>query len=266
MNDFKFCYPDANNFNKVIKVKKLEDWKADYVDLGNGHGYWVAEAPFYDDGFEIFKNLVKSFPIQKDNNHDDNRDPNPFDTIHLPEWVANDVCFLVRDFYIKNFPTQMYDPQIHEWGNVYFKKRARPISCWRLPHIDYVYGMVANLWFTDHDIADSSTKLYNYTGRMLKDVYDFQLETDHPMHQEWREIAEVPRRLDAWYNPPEEELKRWGFEYIGETPTRAGTMTLYPANLWHNPFISDKVDFRWSHAFAFSHDIPPDLSIGDIFK
>jgi hypothetical protein len=266
MNNFKFCYPDANNFNKVIKVKKLEDWKIEQVDLGNGFSYWVAEAPFYNDGFEIFKELVRSFPVQKDNNHPDNRDPNPFDTIHLPEWVVNDVCFLVRDFYIKQFSPQIYDPQIHEWGNLYFKERARPISCWRIPHIDYVHGMVANLWFTDHDIEDSSTKLYNYTGVMHNDVYDFQIDPAHPLHAEWKAIAETPKRLDAWYNPSEDELKHWGFEYIGETPTKAGTMTLYPANLWHNPFVSDAVTVRWSHAFAFSHAEPPVRTMGDILR
>lgn len=266
MNQFKFCYPDANNFNKIIKLKTLDDWNVEYIKLDKNLGYWVGEAPFYDNGFELFRDLIATFPIQKDNNHIDNFDPNPFDTIHLPEWISRDVCLLVRDFYKKHVTTNTYDPQVHEWGNVYFKERAKPISCWRLPHIDYVYGLVANLWFTSHDIADSSTKLYYYTGKMNKDIFDFQLDESHPMHKEWRSLAEKPSRLDAWYNPPEDELRRWGFEYIGEAPTQAGTMTMYQANIAHSPFISKNIDFRWSHAFAFSHDTPPDVKFGDIFK
>jgi hypothetical protein len=266
MNNFKFCYPDGNNFKNIIKTKSVDEWQAEYVQLEHGIGYWIAESPFQGDGLEIFKGFVNSFPIQKDNNHPDNFDPNPFDTIHLPEWAVIDMCVLLKNFYYKHYGTeQVFDPQIHEWGNVYFKERSRPISCWRLPHIDYVHGMVANMWFTDHDIADSSTKLYHYTGKMHKDIYDFQVEEDHPLHKEWRALSEKPQRLDAWYNPPEEELRKWGFIYVGETPTKAGTVTMYPANIPHNPFVSERVDFRWSHAFAFSHDTPEDRRLGDIF-
>lgn len=266
MNRFKVCYPDANNFNRVIKVKKLDDWNTQFVPLEKNIGYWIAEQPFYDDGFELFKNVVSSFPIQKDNSHPDNFDPNPFDTIHLPDWATMNVCFLLRDFYFKHITDKVYDPQIHEWGNLYFKDRSRPIKCWRMPHIDYVHGIVANLWFTDHDLTDSSTKLYYYTGKMRNDIYDFQVDQDHPMHKEWRALSEFPTRLDSWYNPPEDEMRRWGFELVGETPTKAGTMTMYQSNISHNPFISENVDFRWSHAFAFSHEAPDQLYIRDIFK
>ena len=77
MIDFKRCYPDANSFDKVLKLKPLENWKVEYVPLTNDVGYWVAEDPFYDDGFEIYKNLIASFPIQKDNNREEvwQRDP-----------------------------------------------------------------------------------------------------------------------------------------------------------------------------------------------
>ena len=56
--DFKICYPDANTIDKVLKVKSLDDFATEYVDLGQGIGYWIADNPFYNDGFEIFKNLV----------------------------------------------------------------------------------------------------------------------------------------------------------------------------------------------------------------
>lgn len=265
MIDFKTCYPDANNFNKVLKLKTIDEWKYEYFPLTDKLGYWVAEDPFKDNGFEIFKNLIAAFPIQKDNNHPSNFDPNPFDTIHVPEWVSKDMCFLVRDFYLKNVRKDVFDPQIHEWGNVYFKEKSKPISCWRIPHIDYVFGMVANMWFTDHDIKDSGTKLYLYKGKTHRDLYDFQVDNHHPMHKEWRSISEDPKRAPAWFNIDDKELERWGFELIGIAPNRAGTVTLYEANISHLAYIESTVNFRWSHAFAYSHELFPS-TMKDIFK
>jgi hypothetical protein len=266
MIDFKICYPDANNFHKVIKLKQLKDWNVEYVKLDHDIGYWIADLPFLDSQLEIYKNLIAAFPVQKDNNHPDNVDPNPFDTIHVPEWVSKDICYLLRDFYVANVTNNIYDPQIHEWGNVYIKERSRPITCWRIPHIDYVHGIVANMWFTDHNIKDSSTKLYKYTGKMHREIYDFQVDENHKMHKEWKSMAESPTRANAWFNIPDEELKRWGFELAGAVPTQAGTMTMYNANISHLAYVSESVDFRWSHAFAFSHELAQDTYIRDIFK
>ena len=257
MIDFKVCYPDANNFSKVLKLKNLDEWKCEYVKLTNEHGYWIADQPFKDDGFEIFKNLIAAFPIQKDNNHVENFDPNPFDTIHVPEWVSRDLCFLVRDFYIKHYSPEIFDPQIHEWGNVYFNSNSRPITCWRMPHIDYVQGMVANLWFTSHDVKDSGTKLYKYNGKMHNDLYDFQVDETHPMHKEWRAMSENPTRANAWFNVDDTELSRWGFELLGMAPNKEGTITMYKSNICHLAYIEEPVEFRWSHAFAFSHESFP---------
>lgn len=266
MNDFRFCYPDANNFDKVIKIKPVDQWNAEYTSLDYGIGYWTTELPFDPEHLDTFKNLIKSFPIQKDNNHPDNFDPNPFDTIHVPEWVSKNICFLIRDFYIKNIRQDVFDPQIHEWGNVYFKERARPISCWRIPHIDYAYGLVANMWFTDHDVADSSTKLYKYHGEIKDYVYDFQVDTTHKMFEEWRAIAEKPTRADAWFNMSDEDLARWGFEIVGSIPNKVGTMTMYKANVCHLASISKNVGFRWSHAFAFSHEVLKNKTMRDLFR
>lgn len=265
MMDFKICYPDANNFDKVLKLKNVNEWQAEYVKLDQNTGYWIAEDPFKDNGFEIFKNLIAAFPIQKDNNHIENFDPNPFDTIHVPMWVSNNMCHLVKDFYLKNVKKDIFDPQIHEWGNVYFKLKSHPIKCWRIPHIDYVHGMVANMWFTSHDIKDSGTKIYRYTGKMNREIYDFQIDENHPNHKEWRNLSENPQRADAWFNLPEEELKRWGFELLGMTPCKEGTVILYEANVPHLAYITDNVDFRWSHAFAYSHELPP-TTFGEIFR
>lgn len=266
MIDFKFCYPDANTFNKVLKIKTLENWKVEYYPLEDDIGYWIAENPFENEGFELFKNLVASFPIQKDNNLEGNLDPNPFDTIHLPEWAYVDLCMLIRDFYFKNITTEICDPQIHEWGNVYFKERAKPISCWRIPHVDYAHGLVGNLWFTDHDLQDSSTKIYKYDGKMEKEIYDFQINQDHPMFKKWKSMAENPKRTEHWFNMEDKDLEEWGFKLLGSIPTKEGTMTMYKANVHHSAYVSNNVDFRWSHAFAFSHETPKELVFGDILK
>ncbi len=264
MIDFKVCYPDANNFNKVLKLKTLEELEYEYHPLTDKLGYWVTASPFKDDGFEIFKNLIASFPIQKDNNHADNLDPNPFDTIHVPEWVSKDVCGLVKEFYLEHVRKDVFDPQIHEWGNVYFKEKSKPISCWRIPHIDYVYGMVANLWFTSHS-TESGTKLYNYHGKMHRELYDFQLDENHPMHNEWRSMSENPQRAKEWFNLDDTDLEKWGFELIGIAPNKEGTMTMYEANIPHLAYIEPSVSFRWSHAFAYSHELFP-TTMRDLFK
>ena len=262
--DFTICYPDANTIDSVIKVKSLEDFNAEYFDLGEGIGYWIADNPFYDNGFELFKGVVKSFPIVKDNNAEGNLDPNPFDTIHLPDWTYKHICFLLRDFYLKHVQDSMYDPQIHEWGNVYYKERAKPISCWRIPHVDYPKGLVGNLWFTGHDLQDSCTKLYKYNGTVKDSLYDFQTDKDHPMHKRWSQIADNPQRADAWFNMSNDELAEWGFKYMGSAPSVEGKMTMYKADISHAAVISSNVDFRWSHTFAFSDDFPPEVTMGDL--
>jgi len=266
MIDFKVCNPDANNFHKVFKFKKPYELNAEYTDLGDGIGFWIADHPFKtEEGFETFQELIKCFPIVKDNNHPDNFDPNPFDTVHLPNWVYQDICVLIRDFYIQHSNPDIFEPQIHEWGNVYYKDRARPISCWRIPHVDYPEGLVANLWFTDHDIKDSSTKLYKYNGVLKDSVYDFQTDQTHPMFEKWRAMAEKPFRAPSWFNMKDEELAEWGFEYKGQAPSIKGKMTMYHANICHSAVISENVDFRWSHAFAFSHLSPP-KTFGEVIR
>ncbi len=266
MIEFKKCFPDANNFKKYIKLKTLDDWKVEYIKLDKEIGYWIAENPFYDDGLELFKNLVSVFPIQKDNNDPENFDPNPFDTIHLPEWAYKDLCFLIRDYYLRLYRPNFFDPEIHEWGNVYRKGITRPISCWRIPHVDYHSGIVGNLWFTDHPLEDSGTKLYRYHGNIYEDIYDFQVDQAHPMNEEWKNIAENPSRAEKWFNMSDQELERWGFEYVGMAPSQSNAMTLYRANVSHCAYITDNVDFRWSHTFAFSHLVKQNLTVRDILK
>lgn len=265
MRNFKFCYPDANTFSKIIKIKPIEQFNPRYIKLDGDIGYWITDNPFEGNGFDLFRDVVGSFPIQKDNNHPDNRDPNPFDTIHIPEWVSDNLVTVIEEFYRTRYEGEIFAAQVHEWGNVYFKERARPITCWRIPHIDYVHGLVANLWFTDHSIEDSGTKLYRYHGKMHNEIYDFQIDEKHKMHSAWKAISTTPERADAWFNMPDDELQKWGFECVGIAPSKEGTMTMYRSNICHLAYITDKVDFRWSHAFAFSHETTPH-TFGDLLR
>jgi len=266
MMNFKRCYPDANNFDKIIKFKSFQDWKFEFVELDYGIGYWIVENPFFDDGFELFKNVISCFPIQKSNSLSSSIQPNPFDTIHVPEWVHKDICLLIRDFYLENVKLPVFDPQVHEWGNIYYKSSIKPISCWRIPHMDYDHGMVANLWFTDHDLQDSCTKIYKYHGEVHDLIYDFQIDTKHKMHEEWRSLAEIPKKSSGWFNTNDDDLARWGFEYLGSVPTKGKTLSMYQANVCHTPYISENVDFRWSHTFAFSHLTSNNLNLRDFIK
>ena len=118
------------------------------------------------------------------------------------------------------------------------------------------------------NVFDASNVIFNrqeHSGRMYNEIYDFQVDQDHKMHKEWRAMSENPQRADAWFNIPEEELARWGFELIGMAPNKAGTVTLYESNIPHLAYINENVDFRWSHAFAFSHELPP-VTLKDLFR
>jgi hypothetical protein len=78
-------------------------------------------------------------------------------------------------------------------------------------------------------------------------------------------MSTIPKRASSWFNIADTELASWGFEYLGTAPTHEGTMTMYNSNVCHLAYISENVDFRWSHAFAFSHETPP-KTLGDIFR
>jgi len=263
MTEFKRCYPDANNFDKVIKIHNVDNWNCKYFSIDKDYGYWITDPPFDIKHFEIFKNLIASFPIQKDNSALTNFDPNPFDSIHLPEWIYKDICYLLIDFYSKNISNDIYLEQIHEWGNLYFRELTKPISCWRIPHVDYVNGLVTNLWFTDHSLDMSCTKLFHYEGKMYETVYDFQVDETHKFHKQWVEISRNATRANNWFNMPDEELKKWGFNLLASIPTNEKTMTMYIANIPHLAYVDPKVDFRWSHSFAFSF-IPVPKTLNDL--
>lgn len=246
---FTVCYPDQHNFNQVIKIKKLEDWNVQYIPLTDKHGYWIADDPFYKNGFELFKNLVASFPVCSTNNKDYCSDANPFATIHIPGWCADGLLNLIRQFYFKNFGFRNKNCIVAEWGNL-FQDDARPRKCHQIPHVDYEAGIVGNLWFSNHREGTTSTEFYEYLGKRHGLFYDFQVDKQHPLFEEYQASQ---YRLEKWENFSDPE--HWGFKKIGVAPCIEGKMTLYSSNIPHCPYLDSTVKFRWSHAFAFHHEL-----------
>jgi hypothetical protein len=255
--NFRYCYPDANEFDSVIKIKSYDDWNIEYVKLTDDIGYWIADNPFLDDGFDKYKNLASSFPIVKSHNHHNCKEPNPFESIHLPEWMCNGILLLMKSYFEPQFPPH-FDMRFSEWGNVYFKEKSKPLEYFRIPHMDFPCGVVANFWFSDHKPNTSGTSLYHYKGKTYKDgsnkmYFDFQVDTDHPKFQECRELFQCRKRLPQWKSFSKEECEYWGFEEVGIAPSIQSKMTLYNSHTPHAPFIDPSVQFRWSHTYAISY-------------
>lgn len=256
--EFKRCYPDANEFKDVIKVKSLDDWGIEYIQLSDTIGYWMAENPFYGNGFELYKQLVSNFPVVKDTNKPNCTDANPFASIHLPEWCCIDVFLLMKSYFDRIFPSYMH-MQFSEWGNLYFKDEARPYDYFRLPHCDGPNGVVSNLWFTDHPEDESGTILYQYHGKIIKGpdkklYFDYQCDKDHPLFEECKNLSLNKKRLEHWNPLTIEEEEYWGFERLGIAPSKNGMMTLYNTEVPHSPFISTQCEFRWSHAYSINYE------------
>lgn len=266
INDFKILHPNIVNFKKLIKLKLLHEWEYEYVHIENGYGYWIAESPFHDDGFELYKNFVLQNPVWKLNNEEDLEDPNPMATIHLPPWSWKDITHLLKLFYCQHISDGNVDfinETFEEWGNIYDKSIVAPHDCWRLPHIDYQAGIIANLWFTSHTKEETGTVLYKYLGKFYGNYYDFHVDVGHPLHKEWNEMNSM-KRTKGWQNLSDNELEKWGFIKLAVVPTHVGGMTLYKANIPHSVYIGDTCNFRWSHSFAFSHK--PVLKNLDLFN
>jgi len=266
INDFTILKPSMVRFNDLIKIKSLDDWEYEYVSLDKGIGYWIADSPFYGDGFDLYKKFVSQCPIWKLNNEDSLEDPNPMATIHLPPWAAKNIIDLLKDFYcssLRKGDKSFIDEKHEEWGNIYDSSIVRPHDCWRLPHIDYQSGIIGNLWFTAHSKKETGTILYKYLGKFYGNYYDFHVDDSHPLHKEWKEMDKM-KRTEGWNNLSDDELEKWGFVKLGMAPTYQGKMTIYEANVPHSVYIEDTCKFRWSHSFAFSHK--PPLKNLDIFN
>jgi hypothetical protein len=258
--DFKFCNPDANSFDKEILIKSLEEWNVEYVELSSQTGYWIADTPFKNDGFEKYRNLISAFPIVKNNNTETCKDPNPFDTIHLPEWMTRNILQLIIEFYTTYVEKYTVGKNVHEWGNLYWANRSKPIEAFRIPHIDYPHGIVGNLWLSEHSAGTTGTNLYEYTGKIYGLYYDFQVDDTHPLFKRFKELS-TTSRLHTWKNFNDEEANEFGFKKVGVAPSIYSKMTMYKAGTPHCPYIDPSIDFRWSHTFAFEHDV---ITVKDI--
>ncbi len=243
-----------HEFPDLIKIKKPTDWNVEYIKLTDDIGYYVADDPFEDGSFDLYKSLAATFPIMTDTNKTNCRDANPFATIHLPHWCCIEIFRLMRGYFRTWFGDAEVE-QLHltEWGNLYFKEESFPWDYFRLPHVDGAKGLVSNLWFTTN--PDSGTKIYKYHGNLFKGkddklYYDFMVDQEHPLFNEVRELCTHMKRLDGWKNLSDDEERHYGFECVGIAPCKEGTMTLYDTEISHTPYIEDSCDFRWSHAYC----------------
>jgi len=254
---FNRCYPDRNTFNDVIRIKNLHDWSGEYVKVDNAIEYWIMDNPFYDNGFDLYRQLVSKFPIVTDTNDVGSTDANPFATIHLPQWCSDSIWTLLEQYFERYLPHYM-NMNYSEWGNLYFPDEYKPYDYYRLPHCDGPNGLVSNLWFTDHPIEQSGTILYKYHGKIIKGpdnklYYDYQSDKSHPLFEEAKELYLSNKRLDRTTPLTIDEEIYWGFERVAILPCKCATMTIYPTSVSHTPFISTQCGFRWSHAYSINY-------------
>jgi len=240
LDDFTIWSPSSVYFEKYIRVKNINDWK--YTRHDN---YWVAESPFYEDGFEKFKSFVSQSPVWRTNSEQDFNENNPFATIHLPTWATENLCTLLRDFYAKEVGVNFSRYRYEEWGNIFDRKYCKPLPKWRIPHIDNARGIVGNLWFSSGD--NTGTKLYRYKKETRDTQLEFHYNDSMEQHHRWNSMSDLGR-VDEWYNF--EECDYWDFEEIDFAPSKDGTMTIYKSNTPHDPFITPQTNFRWSHTFC----------------
>ena len=244
LDDFVLWDPSSVYFDEIIKVKSIEDWNYEKRD-----NYWIAESPFYDDGFEKYKKFVSQSPVWRTNSEKSFIETNPFATIHLPSWATHNLCKLLKDFYSVELGIKYRNYHYEDWGNIFDRNYCKPIKRWSIPHIDWPLGIVGNLWF-DSGI-NSGTKLYRYKRSMDGVRFEFHFNENLPQHKKW--IKYKPDdRADEWFNF--EDCDYWEFEEIDIAPAKTGTMTLYKSNISHMAFIPPETNFRWSHTFCFFID------------
>ena len=260
--NFTYLDPDENNYKPSMHT--AETWGLEYVKLTEKTGYWTGDHPFVtEDDFDTFRNLIGSYPVCKSNNHEGCNDPNPFATIHLPTWISGPVVHLVKEFYHKNYNTEIQNPNLREWGNVFERNKMRPVEIFRIPHMDSCNGLVCNMWFNYIDPQLSGTNLYEYKGKTYNDFYDFMVDDSHPLYNEWTSHSKSVRK-DGWRNFSKDEAEYWGFELVGIAPVKYKGVTLYNANTPHAPYIDDSVNFRWSHTFAYDFEEVPAMRLGNL--
>jgi hypothetical protein len=228
----------------------IHDWDIEYTELDTNIGYWTGNHPFCtDDDFNIFKEIVSSYPIHQLNNNSTSYSPNPFATISTPPWVHEPFCQHIESFWT-NFSEEFHPYKWREWGNVYFRGRCMPVDKWRIPHIDSAGGVVCNLWL-DVDENATGTNLYHYKGTVENEKYDFMYDSNHKLYKEYCNVADNKR--NPWSNFTKDEAEHWGFELLASIPAQTGKVTMYNTNIPHAPYITNSVTTRWSHAICIDY-------------
>ena len=160
-------------------------------------------------------------------------------------WATQNLCKLLKNFYIIEVGKNFYNYQYQEWGNIFDRNYCKPIKRWRIPHIDWPMGIVGNLWFDAG--KNTGTKLYHYKRNTNATQLEFHYNKNLPQYKKWHSFKDDDRE-NEWFNF--EDVNYWEFEEIGFAPAKSGTMTLYRSNTVHDSFITPETNFRWSHTFC----------------
>ena len=265
MSDFKLLPVSKRVYEKENPIfLPVSEWEFTYHSK-----YWIVTKLFKEGGLDLFKEMAECYPIVDRNNDDDHIDHNPFQVHHMPLWFTTPISEAVREFVLREHFKQgpemeLIDERLSEWGNIYIKGQCRPLVNSHIPHVDFSKenGFIGNIWLSEHEEGETATNIYEYKGEIDEGRYDFQLDTRHQRYQEWHEwVGDGRNHVDGFQNLSNKDAFHWGFKKIAAAPCRYGTMTIYNANIPHCPFVSDSVEWRWSHCFGFKYK-----SLANIFK
>jgi len=257
MSDFKLLPITKREYEENFPILlPVSEWEFTYHS-----DYWVITKLFQEGGLELFKEIAKCYPIVDKNNDNHHIDHNPFQVHHLPLWITTPICEAVREFVLREHfkqgpETELINERLSEWGNIYIKGECKPLVNSHIPHVDFPSddGWIGNLWLSENDKEETATKIFKYKGTVHEGRYDFQLDSRHHRYKEWHDwIGDGRSHVDGFQNITKEELFKWGFNQINQAPCEYGTMTIYNGNIPHCPFVSDSVEWRWSHCFGFKY-------------
>lgn len=242
----------------------LSELDFEYVELDKDIGYWIIHNPISEDSlFEEFKSKLNSY---NDYVYSERKDSNnPFLTTNIDDWEESFSGFyFLRSFFRANVKSST--PESEEklsWINRYEKDKCWCAKSAGLPHNDVngaLEGIVANLWMSE-DISGSGTKMYKFNGKLYRDgplyAFDFLIDKRHPKHKVYNKYMQ---KVNYFPNLPDEELKEFGYEYVGMAPAVYKKMTIYKHKLTHVAYIPDDIQYRLSSCFLYAAHFHPWLS------
>ena len=259
---YKELYLYISNMNKDLIIKEYT--------LNYGVKYWICENPFTEGNLKIIEEYVNNLPYNI--NKEIHNNPN---SVNATNEELNKIPFLkdifafMNDFFMKHFNNKYINdirrfnlnPDFFFWVNKYSseitKKSNKNVF---IPHLDGKIGIVVNLWLSK-DISSSSTKLFKYRGRMrLNEKTDNNgiirknlVETTYIDHVDMMDKNKnTIYTYSNWVNLDNDELIKYGFEYLGDAPSIYSYMTIYETNIPHVPYIPPEITTRNSISIMLS--------------